>query len=242
MNCLEFRRRLAAEPGSTADAFLAHRDACPRCAESWSRAQAFEATLTRALAVPVPEGLADRILLRQTTAVRQARADTRRVVFQRLAAAVVLGAGLSLVWRHGIAPAQALPDLAVEHLEHEPYALSARAEVDPAQIEAAFVHLGVRLAARPDAVNYLQNCDLGEHRAVHMVVQRAEGPVTVLFVAVAPERTREVFERDGLKGRAVAMGTGTLVLLASHDAGFDSLEARWRTPLAGAVTPALAAR
>ena len=67
MNCLDFRRQLAAVPeGLDADA-LAHGADCTRCAQARNEALAFESKLRDVLAVPVPESLADRILLRQTT-------------------------------------------------------------------------------------------------------------------------------------------------------------------------------
>lgn len=68
MNCLEFRRRIGAEPRSRAPELLAHRDSCKDgCAAFWQRAQRFDDDLEAALAIPLPEGLVDRILLAQAT-------------------------------------------------------------------------------------------------------------------------------------------------------------------------------
>ena len=90
MNCLDFRRQLAAVPeGLDADA-LAHGADCTRCAQARNEALAFESKLRDVLAVPVPESLADRILLRQTTEARRARGARRRVLAWRIAAVLVL--------------------------------------------------------------------------------------------------------------------------------------------------------
>ena len=231
MNCLEFRRWLAIEPGSTLAAFAAHGAECARCAEAWLKAQDFERVLAAALAVPVPAGLEERVLLRQTTSRRHERHAERRDAWSRLAAAVVLAVGMAttgfLAWRDS----RPLPDAAVAHLSHEPYALSARARVTGDEIAATFARAGVALAGMPAEVNYLQLCHIGRDVTVHMVAQREDGPVTLLFVAGRREEGRSVFARDGLKGRAVPMGDGTLVLLASDDRSFDALENAWSSAL-----------
>ncbi|HET9485196.1 MAG TPA: DUF3379 family protein [Xanthomonadales bacterium] len=229
MNCLEFRRRLGIEPLSVDGAFVAHRDACAGCADAWSRARAFEQQVAQALAVPVPDGLAERILLRQLTESRHAARAPAPFAMWRIAAGVVLAIGAATLFWSALQPAPALPDVAVAHLAHEPYALSSRAEVSGAELSAAFERAGAPLVGAPVAVNYLQLCPLeGGRRAVHMVVQDADGPVTVLYVVDHVEAARAVFERRGVKGRLVPMGDGTLVLLASDDGAFDRIEGEFR--------------
>ena len=64
-------------------------------------------------------------------------------------------------------------------------------------------------------------------------MQRVEGPVTVMYFADRAERGEKRFEQNGLMGRAVPIGQGTLVLLAAQDHSFDSIEAAWRESLVG---------
>jgi hypothetical protein len=238
MNCLEFRRLLAAAPHSRGPEFLSHRDGCPQCAEAAQRADGFEHILARALAVPVPEGLSDRILLRQTTqSRREKRPWQRSAPLWRIAAGVVLALGVGALgyrtWR-----ASDIAELAIAHLPHEPYALTAHAQVEEQKVRAAFIKYGVVLARAPAQVDYVQNCRVGNNHAVHMVMQREEGPVTVMYFADRHERTERRFERGSLMGRAVPMGQGTLVLLASHDQSFDSIERTWRESLMGSALAA----
>lgn len=237
MNCLEFRRALATEPATTRADFLAHRDGCSSCAEAASRSSAFEATLRHALEVPPPDGLADAILLRQTTEQRRDADGARGRNLLRLAAVLVLGVGAGLFgWRW--LGARDIGTLAIAHLPHEPYALTAHGEVASDKVRAAFVRYGVELAAAPAPVDYVQNCRVGANHAVHMVMQRDGGPVTVMYFADRAERNAERYERGGLMVRAVPIGKGTLVLLAAHDLSFDSIEAAWRESLVGPATAA----
>jgi hypothetical protein len=204
---------------------------------------AFEARLARALAVPVPEGLADRILLHQTTLARRERTGGAPFGGWRAAAvlALAIGAGVGLYGFNR--PVSALPDMAVAHLPHEPYAMSARGKVAPTQLRALFGADGIKLADDPEGVNYMMRCDLGDETwAIHMVMQREEGPVTVFYVPGHREPQRSAWQRAAVLGRSVPLGEGTLVLLGANDASFDAIESQWQRLIDPAQSEALAAR
>lgn len=233
MNCLEFRRQLASEPHARQPGFVAHREQCGRCAEAHAQALAFEDRLGRVLAVPLPDGLADRVLLRQSTVALRERRQQRRATAWRMAAALVLGLGVGSLWVV-YAPAQALPELAVGHLSHEPHALKATATVALSEVRALFTEREIGLVDDPGAVNYLNPCRLGRERTLHMVVQTVDGPVTVYYVIGRVEPQRSDWQRDGLMGRSIPAREGTLVLLAGNDRAFDALERSWMRALGAA--------
>ena len=97
MDCLEFRRLLGSDPRVADAAARAHLETCPRCQDAYARAQAFEARIAQAMAVAVPEGLADRILLNQLTNERQRRASGFRYGWIALAAAASLAIAVGIV-------------------------------------------------------------------------------------------------------------------------------------------------
>lgn len=232
MNCLEFRRAIGTHPRSLDAAALAHRDACARCAEALERALQFERALAGAIAIPVPDHLAERVLLHQTTAaLHEPRA--RRWPRVSIAAAAVLGVALAatLGWRAFIANA-AVTDLAIAHLAHEPFALSARAEVDALEVRAMFAALGTPIAHSPGAVHYLNDCRLGARKSVHMVMQRDSGPVTALYLPKL-HQARQDFGRAGVRGREATIGDGTLILLAADAREFDAIESQFRGAFRG---------
>lgn len=232
MNCLDFRRAIGTDPRALGSEATQHRAQCPRCAEAHERALGFERALAAAVAIPVPEGLADRILLRQTTlAMHEPRLHAAR--WWQLAAAVVLSIGLAagFGWRWFFANA-ALADLAVAHLAHEPFALSARSEVPDLEVLAMFAALGSPLQQSPGRMHYLNDCPLGSHMSVHMVMQRAGGAVTALYVPKVHEQRRD-FERAGVRGRESTIGDGTLVLLAADAREFDAIESQFRIAFSG---------
>lgn len=238
MNCLEFRRHLGSEPGSSLADFVSHRETCPHCAAASARADVWELRLRKAIDVPVPVHLADRILFAQTTENRHVSRSRKR--WRGLGAlAVAAAASVVLALVALPRPQQTVPELAslvVEHMHHH--------EVGPEQtgspvadtaVKDAFAARGVALAAVPGGVNYVHLCPAGPYRTVHMVMPERSGAVSVFYVADPPSRERAEFDVDGLRGREVPMGDGALVMLASEDRDFDAIETVWKSALVDGV-------
>lgn len=226
MNCLEFRRAIGTDPRGLDAAALAHRAACPRCNDVYERALPFERTLAAAIAIPVPDNLAERILLHQTTAALH-EPRSRRWPVWAMAASLFVGIALAGTWGWRLWLANvSLADQAVAHLAHEPFALSARAEVDGDAVRNLFAALGAPLSNSPGAVHYLANCPVAGQRVAHLVMQRDSGPVTVLYLPRRHEPRRD-FATVGVQGREARVGDGTLVLLAADAREFDAIESQF---------------
>lgn len=241
MNCLEFRRHLGSEPGSSLEAFASHRESCPHCASACARADLLELRLRKAINVPAPANLADRILLAQTTENRQVSRFRRR---KRGFGALIVAAAASIV----IAlfafprPQQSVPELSnlvVEHMHHhEVGAAETVSQVANQSVIDAFAARGVALAAVPAGVNYVHLCPAGPYRTVHMVMPEPSGAVSVFYVADPPSRERVDFDKDGMRGREVPLGEGALVMLASEARDFDAIETVWKSALIDGVARA----
>ena len=112
MNCLEFRREKLADPRRLSEAAHSHAQECANCALFARSVDDEDAEMLRALSVPVPDGLADRVLLRPKGAHRRAwRAWA-------LAAGVFLGIGLATAYLV-FEPPDPHARLAIEHVVHE---------------------------------------------------------------------------------------------------------------------------
>ncbi|MEO8673790.1 MAG: DUF3379 family protein [Tahibacter sp.] len=243
MNCLEYRRLLGSDPRHESADMQAHRQECTRCAEHQARSLGFEMQLRRVLNVPVPMGLAERILLAQTTEHRRERGDQRRRwgAGFAIAASLAVAVGLGTLWS---APtAEAFPNMIVDHLAHEPGAFASSQNLPNADVQQRFDNRGVRLAAElPAGISYVSACPIGPYRSVHMVMPEKSGPVTVIYIADHRESGRDDFERNAWHGRSVPMGQGTLVLVAQDSALFDTLERSWRHSIEGDVNTAAGGR
>ncbi|MEP7098804.1 MAG: DUF3379 family protein [Dokdonella sp.] len=242
MDCLEFRRVLGSEPRVVDSAAREHLRSCSFCADATSRAQAFEARLAKSVAVPIPDGLADRILLAQLTGARaQRRSGVRRFGWIALAAAASIALAIGMV-RYQSAP-DVLANLVIAHIDGaEKAALQLRAPIPATAIERAFADRGVRLASVPADVSYVHECPIGNWRSVHMVMPEQGAAVSVLYVVNHPRRSSNDFRRDGMHGREVPIANGTLVLVAQSAAHFDSIEHIWRDAIEGPAQVAAGSR
>lgn len=70
MNCLEFRRDKLADPRQGSPEALAHLRECAACRGFARAVIEIEVRIAATLSVPVPEGLAERIILRRKTGAR----------------------------------------------------------------------------------------------------------------------------------------------------------------------------
>jgi hypothetical protein len=241
MDCLEFRRLLGSDPRVADPAARAHLETCPRCQDAFARAQAFEAHIAGALAVAVPEGLADRLLLAQLTAERQRRRGFR-YGWIALAAAAALVVAVGLARREGTF-ASSLPDLVVAHVNgKERPALALRAPVPSSEVENAFAERGVQLASVPSGISYVHKCPVGDYRTVHMVMPKDDRPVSVVYVTQYRAPGAVNFERGALHGREVPIADGTLVMLAENASSFDAIEHDWRDAIEGSARIATGSR
>jgi hypothetical protein len=188
MNCSEFRRRLLVEPHDPALAEAARAGVCADASQRLAEAIAFEDRIAEAMAVPVPAGLADRILAAlpepATGADVPGRWRPRPLQWLAAAAAVAVFA-LGMLWtlpQRSADPTEELLLASVEHLAHEPYALTRSSRVPPALANRVFAEADVRLDASALDLVYLNRCPLGHWRSLHAVVRAPEGPVTAMYV------------------------------------------------------------
>lgn len=235
MNCLEFRRRLTTEPRSRDPELLAHRDTCTDgCAAFWQRTQRFEDDLEAAMAVPVPDGLADRILLAQATGERRSQRGRQRAWMAMAASVLIAFAGVGMLWRY--TDQHSLEAMAVAHMPYEMDALALTRPMTDDAVEAGFVGRATRLAGpAPAMVTYVHDCVVGPYPAVHAVTRMDDEPVVALYMPGKMDSTPGTFHRDGWDGREVQLHGGTLVLLAqgaSHKA-MDTAEIGWRAAIDG---------
>ena len=227
MDCLEFRRRLAADPSTRDAEFLAHRDHCHTgCTESWWRAQRFERQLRGVLQSVEPRpDLPGRVLLTQATSLR-ARTRRRWQIGLAIAASLLLAlvvAGYAWNPRAGF-DGGPLAGMAIAHVRSEAFALTMTRPVDATQMRPVFAKRGVTLRNAPAHAVFAADCRVGPYRAVHLVLRENGSPITALYVVGHRIADARDFSRAGWHGREVPIGNGTLVLLGNGSAGFAAAE------------------
>jgi len=185
MNCLEFHRAKLADPRRLPLEAQSHAAQCAACAAFANSVDEAERDVERALAAPVPEGLADRILLR----VHGARPAWK---VWALAASIVLGIGLGVAALLYPTPAgEHYAREAIEHVIAEPESFTTVHLADVPSLDELIRTSGGRLKAPLGNVRYVKLCPVEGGTGWHIVFETPEGLATLLVIPGQPLGTTQ---------------------------------------------------
>jgi hypothetical protein len=153
------------------------------------------------------------------------RAGTPRVAAPwrpwALAASVLLATlTVFAVWL--LRPSDTLARDVVAHVQEEPESWLARQHVDAQSIDTALRGAGVRLDITSERVTYAQSCWFRDHYVPHLVVQTAQGPVTVLILRNQRVSGRRSFQEAGMSGVIVPAPQGSIAVLTRGSANVEA--------------------
>ncbi len=225
MTCLEARREITAAPCWPSAALRRHVAECEACARALWREQGFDRRLREALTVPVPEELAERLLLTQTTRHR----SRLRPSFMALAASLLLALALGVTWQLGVRPvseAQALNQYVAAHLEHEPESLTTTTPVNLGTVEKLLNQYGLHLSGDVGNIVYARRCPTPNGTGVHLVVRTAEGPVTFIYMPEQRVGSRVNLDTNGHRGYVTQFGKGAAALVGTPSEALEAVARR----------------
>ena len=222
MHCLAFRRAKLADPNRLSGQALAHLTGCPSCQAFARRIDANEKRLARALAVPVPDGLADRIVLGAT-----GRRPSSPYRLWALAATVLLTTGIGFAWlkRPPAEPQYNFAASAIAHVKHEPESFTLIKDADPQRFATILTSFGADMRAPIGKVRYVKLCPVPGGTAWHIVFETEDGLVTLMLIPGQRPRGRNLFEeKDGMSALVRAAGQGCYVIVAETRAKVESTD------------------
>lgn len=211
MTCLEFRRRVGAEPFAEDAAVDAHRRECAPCARHQDELRAMDGLIQRALEVNPPP--------RESSAV-PAPPRAWRPRFFAIAASLVAGVTVAFVVLVA-APRAAIAREVVSHVLHEPGATGSTAPLAPAAVAAVLGPSGMRL--RDGAVSFAARCVFDGQVVPHLVVRRPDGPVTVMVLAHRSVTRPVRFSQQGYAGVVLPAPRGAIAVVGQDVADLDAV-------------------
>jgi len=177
MNCMEFQRRLNADPRRLSALALGHAETCVDCARRLAGQIKLDARLDTGLQVPPPAGMEDRILL--ATRLDGQKRQRDYVWAAALLAGVALGLGV-LASSHDTRPVD-LADMSIAHVLSEPAHLHETQRVDRAMLNHLLARAGAQSrGALP--VTYAGACPLPNGEGAHIVLNLQHGRVTLMLI------------------------------------------------------------
>ncbi len=221
MNCLSFRRALMLDPARLAPEARAHAESCRACGELLAQSAAFEHALAQVVHVPVPEGLAERVI----AYAYPARVPSR---WMGIAASIAVAAviGLAVLWPRNDELALAGIDFVVYE---EAQAILDAKPSDRAVLQRVTRELGVQLPAQMGEMRYVGTCPVAGTIAHHVVVKTAHGKVTLLLFPKQVAGARRVASARGLAAAAVPAREGSVMIIADSKRRVDRIEEMLRS-------------
>jgi len=207
MNCLTFRRLKLAAPQSASAARLQHEQTCGVCAAFARQIDAFERDLHDVASVPVPDGLAEQIIL----GIQKSRWRNRS--YLAMAAGILLAVVASFAFY--LAPDRnEVAETFAAHVASEPEVLRERGSIEPAKLVAALSRYGGSLEEPVGEVRHLGLCPILGVMAYHIVVQTEYGPATLILLPQTRASTARPLVREGFAVVVVPLQGGSLGILA----------------------------
>jgi len=229
MNLLEFKRQLMTAPRERTGEMRQARAQGGEFALAAAESDRFESALERALRVPVPNGLADSIILAQSFREPES-SNWHWPQFSAIAASLALAVALVtfvVVGRQGEGPLDMQTYLA-GHWAHDGPQVMAAATTQPSsldRIEYVFSELGVQLSPElMQRVRVSKFCPTPDGAGAHVVLATDQGPVTMYYMprTRVPQAPTSFTLNGGMESTVINLERGSLALVA--EAGVKTLE------------------
>jgi hypothetical protein len=200
-DCRHARLHVGADPNSLPPDVEAHMATCADCRRYREETLMLDGRVRAALEMPLAAF--------RTAAAGPAQAP--RVRRYALAASIALGVFLAAgFWL--LKPQPALAGELVEHVRHEAFSWEITEPMVPADVAGVLRTAGVEFDARMPIL-YATPCPFRGRRIAHLVVQTANGPMTVMLLPHEAVQERSEFAEDGLRGVILPAGAGSVAVL-----------------------------
>ena len=231
MNCEAYREAVAADPSATFEG-ADHAAACEACAAFTAEMQALDAKIASALAIEVPElAMPELDPVEEDNVVNLPFIRNRKVLdWIGIAAGFALAAVIG-VQLFGTPPDSGLTleEEILAHLEHEPYAFDETENPVPEARFSRVVNPSVGTMDRNiGLITYAQSCIINGKEVPHLVMQGANGPITLLLMPDEMVDMARTFMGEGVSGVILPHGEGSIAIIGENDKAIGEIENRVR--------------
>jgi hypothetical protein len=218
MNCLEFRREASARPNEISDEARTHELMCGSCGEFAAQLRIMDARVHDAAAVPVPEGLIDRVL---DAAWSRPSVNRRRFMALAASALAAAGTGLTAYWWSWDDPL-ALAGIGFV-IDEEANAILNAKPAEPGALARVAESMRVSLPVQLGEMRYIGTCPFEGSLAHHVVVTTPHGKATLLLLPEKPVSGRQSASARGLHARVLPTDRGCVAVIASSGRSADRI-------------------
>jgi hypothetical protein len=211
MECVEFKLAVGADPRRLSPQARDHMSSCAACEGYAQQLLSLDHLLQRALQVPVATAPAFVAQGRQRSVAR----------WLAVAASLVVTAGIGAATWLAL-PRSTLASEIIEHVSAEQDIVSAAQPLSTRELNSVLRRAGVRLnGSRQHPVWYATSCPFRGHDVPHLIVQTAQGRVTVLLLAREHVSSVQSFDEQGFRGTILPSGPGSIAIIATNQAAIE---------------------
>jgi len=193
MDDLEFRRQVYAQPANNDQSVLDAAAQDPAKKQFLDELKEFDSKINAAVDVPVPDGLAHKLILRQSLESHKQQKRQNRMHIA-LAASIAFAVGVSFTFLQSEPYSPHLSVNALNHMYHEiEYTSTADENLDLNAVNAKLASFGGKLRAPFERIYFANYCYFEKNKSLHLVFQEGDTKYTVF---VTPRTEDEVFQAE----------------------------------------------
>ncbi|WP_448563891.1 DUF3379 family protein [Thalassotalea ganghwensis] len=197
MDDLQFRRSIYADPNNQDKELLAAMSADPKKQRFTQELQQLDRDITDALEVPVPEGLKEKLLLKQSLESHQQHKRKSRV-YMAMAASVVMALGVTFNTMHYSHAYNSVADYAIAHTNHEAqhFLNSDENRVSLVSLNQKMASFNGHFSENPGELIAANFCRFDGMESLHLVFKGKSSPVNIYIVPNAAHLSFKAYFTD----------------------------------------------
>lgn len=183
MDDLQFRRSIYADPKSTDPEVVSAKLNDPAKQKFAQELENFDLDIAKAMQVPVPEGLSQKLILRQSLASHQQQKRKSRIKLA-LAASITLTIGFVVNQLHFSHAYNSVADYAIAHVNHEAHYFTNEgdAHVTLASLNSKMTSFNASFSDTLGELMMADFCRFDGMKSLHLVYRGKTSPVNIFIV------------------------------------------------------------
>ncbi|MDO6524666.1 DUF3379 domain-containing protein [Motilimonas sp. 1_MG-2023] len=225
MDDLEFRRRAYSNPNDQDEAFLSAAFEDEQNKKFLDEIKHFDEQIEASLKdIPVPEGLADRILLNQSFEQFQEKQRTSRWHLALAASiAFLIGMSVNLVQ---FPTSPNMGEIAIKHVQDEwIFTEQINENADLNAVNAKLIKYGGTVKEDIGHIYYVNHCSFNGAPAFHMIMAGEKGKVTLFVVPKSKSLTIDpMYSKGDMRALVMPVQNANLIIVADKNEPVGKLE------------------
>jgi len=229
MNCNDYKEAIAADPSECFDGGAAHAAACTSCSAYRNEMRALDDKIALALAIGTPDlKMPELVPVEADSNVvnlpfgRKARVTTP--AWLGIAASFAIAVVFAAQMLGGGGEFSSLAEEVIAHLDHEPQALRVISTPVSTRTLNDVVSPDVADASGFGLITYARTCVINGRSVPHLVIQGAQGPITLLLMPDEKVDVATPLQGEGIRGIILPIGHGSIAIIGDRDEALEQYE------------------